>query len=64
MTSEVRNVENDAIPPYEIEGDIRCGNGCEIVGYVSQTDNEVVWLLDKCPYCGMKVAKKELERVR
>lgn len=57
-------MDKEIYPPYECEGDIICGNGCEIVGYVRQTDYEIEWLADKCPYCGMKVEKEKVERTQ
>jgi hypothetical protein len=45
----------EPLEPYVCEGDVKCGNCCEIVGYVRETDGVVERLAKHCPECGRKV---------
>ena len=47
--------EQEPLEPYECEGDMICGNGCEIVGYIRESDGKIERLSNFCPYCGRPV---------
>jgi hypothetical protein len=47
--------EQEPLEPYACEGDMRCGNGCEIVGYIRESDGKIERLTNYCPYCGRPV---------
>ena len=47
--------EQEPIEPYACEGDMKCGNGCEIVGYIRESDGKIERLANYCPYCGRPV---------
>ena len=47
--------EQEPLEPYACEGDMKCGNGCEIVGYIRESDGKIERLANYCPYCGRPV---------
>ena len=47
--------EQEPLEPYTCEGDMKCGNGCEIVGYIRESDGKIERLANYCPYCGRPV---------
>lgn len=47
--------EQVPLEPYASEGDMKCGNGCEIVGYIRESDGKIERLANYCPYCGRPV---------
>ena len=47
--------EQVPLEPYACEGDMKCGNGCEIVGYIRESDGNIERLTNYCPYCGRPV---------
>ena len=47
--------EQEPLEPYACEGDMKCGNGCEIVGYIRESDGKIERLSNYCPYCGRPV---------
>ena len=47
--------EQEPLEPYACEGDMMCGNGCEIVGYIRESDGKIERLSNYCPYCGRPV---------
>lgn len=54
MTEELLK-EQVPLEPYACEGDMMCGNGCEIVGYIRESDGKIECLANYCPYCGRPV---------
>lgn len=47
--------EQKSLEPYACEGDMMCGNGCEIVGYIRESDGKIERLSNYCPHCGRPV---------
>lgn len=47
--------EQAPLEPYACEGDMKCGNGCEIVGHIRESDGKIERLANYCPYCGRPV---------